>query len=163
MVAELAERQADERVAVVERTGVPDHPQRHSASRGTIAEDGVAQLGHARSAVVDDLVAGGAGDPVDEVAIGVVAAGVLGGGVGGQVRLGAGGPGFEGVAAAGTATVSCWVAEPYSSGSPVNVNGLIGSSPRSHWVVRWPSANGKKMRSRDSARRWRVFLADAGE
>ena len=39
-------------------------------------------------------------------------------------------------------------ASPYSSGSAVNVNWVIGSSPRSHWVVRWARPNGKKIRSR---------------
>ena len=64
-------------------------------------QDGVAQVRHRQPAVVDDLVAGGAGDPVDQVVAGVVAAGVLGGRVGGQVRRGRRGGGGHRVAAPG--------------------------------------------------------------
>ena len=99
-------------------------------------------------AVVDDLVAGGAGDPVDQVVPGVVAAGVLGGGVAspGTARSR---PGRRrrGSRPRGTATSTC------AGRQPVRVVAGREGEPGHRLVAALPlggaaaDGNGKKIRS----------------
>ena len=147
VVAELPERQPDERVAVVEGAAVPDHPQRRRRPAGPASTASRSSTTVGR-AVVDDLVGGGAGHPVDDVAVGVVAAGVLGGRVRspGTARPAAG-PRSPGVATArhGDRRV-CPVGQAVVVG--VGGEGELGHRVGRRAPTGWcagPSRNGKKI------------------